>query len=61
MLIELRKVDEPNRLSLPFGYYVERDPDVLVLRCPNGSFVAAFSVGGADPFEIELTVWEEAD
>ena len=61
MLVELRRTDEPNRLKLPFGYYVERDPDLLVLRCSDGSFVAVFSARGVDPFEIELTVWEEAD
>ena len=61
MLVELRRIAEPNRLNLPFGYYVERDPDLLVLRCSDGSFVAAFSAQGVDPFEIELAVWEEAD
>jgi hypothetical protein len=31
-------------------------------RCrSDGSFVAAFSAVGADPFEVELTVWEDAD
>ena len=61
MLAELRKIEEPDSLNLPFGYYVERDPDLLVLRCSDGSFVAAFSARGVDPVEIELTVWEEAD
>jgi hypothetical protein len=61
MLVDLRRIQEPNRLKLPFGYYVERDPDLLVLRCSDGSFVAAFSARGVDPFEIELTVWEEAN
>lgn len=55
------RIQEPNRYKLPFGYYVERDPDLLVLRCSDGSFVAAFSARGVDPFEIELTVWEEAN
>ncbi len=61
MLVELRRKDEPNRLKLPFGYYVERDPDLLTLHRSDGSFVGAFSARGVDPFEIELTVWEEAD
>lgn len=61
MPVDLRRIQEPNRLKLPFGYYVERDPDLLVLRCSDGSFVAAFSARGVDPFEIELTVWEEAN
>jgi hypothetical protein len=31
-----------------FGYYLdESDPDVAVLRRQDGSFVAAFSAGGA--------------
>ena len=46
---------------LPFGYHLERDADLLVLRRSDGSFVAAFSAVGADLFEVELTVWEDAD
>lgn len=45
----------------PFGYYLERDADVLVVRRPDGSPVAAFGVGGAEPFEVEAAVWEDAD
>jgi hypothetical protein len=48
-------------LRLPFGYYVECDPDLLIVRRSDGAFVAAFSIGNADPFEVELTVWEDAD
>jgi hypothetical protein len=48
-------------MQLPFGYYVERDPDLLIVRRPDGSFVAAFNAGVADPFEVEATVWEDAD
>ena len=61
MRVELRRIEQPNRPALPFDYYVERDPDLLILRCSDGSFVAAFSARGVDPFEIELTVWEDAD
>lgn len=61
MPVELRRIDQLNRLNLPFGYYVECDPDPLVLRCADGSFVAAFSARGVNSFEVELTVWEEAD
>jgi len=31
-----------------------------VLR-PDRSFVAAFGAAGADPFEVEAAVWEDAD
>jgi hypothetical protein len=48
-------------LTLPFGYYVEREPDVLRLRRPDETLVAAFSTRGVDLFEVELTVWEDAD
>lgn len=48
-------------MQLPFGYYVERDPDLLIVRQPDYSFVAAFNAGVADPFEVEATVWEDAD
>jgi hypothetical protein len=47
--------------ELPFGYFLERDADLLVLRRSDGSFVAAFSTLGADPFEVELMAWEDAD
>lgn len=46
---------------LPFGYFLERNTDLLILRRPDGSFVAAYSAVSADLFEVELTVWEDAD
>ena len=30
-------------LKLPTGYYLERDPDILILRRRDGSMVGAFS------------------
>ncbi len=36
-------------LELPAGYYLERDPDVLILRRLDGSMVGAFSARGAAP------------
>ena len=54
-------IDGHNGFWLPFGYHLERDADLLVLRRSDGSFVAAFSAVGADLFEVELTVWEGAD
>ena len=36
-------------LELPTGYYVERDPDVLILRRLDGSMVGVFSPRGVDP------------
>jgi hypothetical protein len=47
--------------SLPFGYYVERDADLLILRRSDSTFVAAFSALGVDYFEVEWRVWEDAD
>jgi hypothetical protein len=39
---------------LPPGYSLERsDPDVLVLRCPNGTTIARFSAQGATAEAIE--------
>src|SRR5918997_5522041 len=46
-------------LELPTGYYVERDPDVLILRRLDGSMVGAFSARGAAP-EAVLGAIEEA-
>jgi hypothetical protein len=53
--------DGHNGFELPFGYYLERDADLLVLHRSDGSFVAAFNLGGASLFEVELAVWEDAD
>ena len=61
MYVVRQIVDEQNRPKLPFGYYLERDADLLAVRRPDGSFVAAFHALGADPFEVELAVWEDAD
>jgi hypothetical protein len=39
---------------LPPGYSLDRsDPDVLVLRCPNGTTIARFSAQGATAEAIE--------
>ena len=46
---------------MPFGYYLELDADLLMLRRPSCSLVSAFSAVGADPFEVEAAVWEDAD
>jgi len=48
-------------LYLPFGYYLDRDADLLMLRRSDGSLVAAFCASGVDLFEVELTPWEDAD
>jgi hypothetical protein len=41
-------------VRLPSGYRVDRsDPDVLVLRCPNGKAIARFSAWGATAEAIE--------
>jgi len=50
-----------NEFELPFGYYLERDADLLILRRSDGTFVAAFSALGVDPFEVELMAWQDAD
>ena len=46
---------------LPFGYHLEHDADLLIVRRSEGSFVAAFSAGNADPFEVERAVWEDRE
>ena len=61
MLVGRERTNGHDGIELPFGYYLERDPDLLVLRRSDGSFVAAFNVGGVSPFEVELAVWEDAD
>jgi hypothetical protein len=61
MYVVRERVDEQERPRLPFGYHLERDANVLILRRPHGSFVAAFNALGTDLFEVELAVWEDAD
>jgi hypothetical protein len=61
MYVAHGRVDEHNGAWLPFGYYLEYDADLLIMRRSDGSFVAAFNAVGADPFEVELAVWEDAD
>lgn len=55
------RTDGHDGFELPFGYFLERDADLLVLRRSDGSFVAAFNVSGLSLFEVELAVWEDAD
>ena len=44
----------------PPGYGLDRsDPDVLVLRCPQGVVVARFSARGATTEDIEREAWED--
>ena len=50
-----------DKLGLPFGYHLERDDGLLILRRADGSRVAAFGTVGVDLFEVELAVWEDAD
>jgi hypothetical protein len=61
MVVIQELADGHDGFELPFGYYLERDADLLVLRRSDGTFVAAFNVGGVSLFEVELAVWEDAD
>jgi DNA-binding SARP family transcriptional activator len=47
-------------LELPTGYYLERDPDVLVLRRRDGVMVGAFSARGAAPEAVKRAIEEFA-
>jgi hypothetical protein len=53
--------DEHTGFGLPFGYYLKRDDDLLILRRADGSVVARFGAMDLDLFEVELAVWEDAD
>jgi hypothetical protein len=61
VLIKCNQIKQKLRLKLPFGYYLERYADLLILRRPDSSFVTAFSTRDVDLFEVECTVWEDAD
>jgi DNA-binding SARP family transcriptional activator len=54
----LEKDMQGSSLDLPTGYYLERDPDVLILRRRDGSMVGAFSARGAAPEAVRRTVEE---
>ncbi len=43
-------------LDLPTGYYLDRDPDTLLLRRLDGSIVGAFSVRGVAPEAVRRLV-----
>jgi DNA-binding SARP family transcriptional activator len=45
-------------LELPTGYYLERDPDLLILRRLDGAMVGAFSARGAIPEAVRQTAVE---
>jgi hypothetical protein len=44
-----RAREEMKQLLFPkFDYYIDNsDPDIVILRCQDGAFVAAFSARGA--------------
>jgi DNA-binding SARP family transcriptional activator len=44
--------------ELPTGYYLERDPDILILRRLDGAMVGAFSARGAVPDAVRQTLEE---
>ena len=47
-------------MRLPFDYTLdESDPDIVVLRRPDGCFVAAFSASGATDEGIRKAVIED--
>ena len=54
-------MDERNGFLLPFGYYLKRDEDLLILHRADGCDVATFGAVDLDIFEVELAVWEDAD
>src|SRR5215217_7709580 len=45
-------------LELPTGYYLEWDPDVLILRRLDGSMICAFSARGAALKASQRTIEE---
>ena len=48
------------KFKLPSSYYLdESDPDILVLRRQDGSFVAAFSAQGATKESIREAAMED--
>jgi hypothetical protein len=46
------------KLSLPPGYRLEFDPDMILLRKDEAT-VAAFGVASATPWEVTKAAWED--
>ena len=61
MLVDHESIDEKSGFRLPFGYFLVREADLLILRRADNSLVAEFSAEGVDLFEVELAVWADAD
>ena len=59
--MEHESIDGQDGIWLPFGYYLERAADLLILRRSDDSLVVAFNAEGVDLFEVELAVWADAD
>ena len=53
MLVAFEDTDDHSTLWLWFGYYLERDADLLMLRRSDGALVAAFNTRGVHLFEVE--------
>ena len=52
--------DVLHQVYLPPGYYLDRsDPEVLILRSPEGEFVARFSAPGHVTESVEREAWED--
>jgi len=51
--------DTESYLHLPPGYQANLDPDVLILRRPDGSRVALFSRRGFVAEPVEQAAWED--
>lgn len=47
--------------DLPPGYRLRKEADLLVLLGPDGSEVALFVAGAADPLEVIFAAWEDYD
>lgn len=54
-------IDGHNGFRFPFGYYLQLDNDLVMLRRADGSDVAEFDLAGLDLFDVEFAVWEDAD
>jgi len=50
---------QAGKLTLPPGYHVELDADLMKLHRPDGSLVAVFSARGATPAEVARTTEED--
>lgn len=57
--LTMLEVWQEGKLSLPPGYGLEQDHDLMFLRRQDGTLAATFGVTGTAPSRVTRTAWED--